>query len=205
MAHKRVTEEIKLEGIRMMWRNFRGEKKQFNEAGKRNFAIPLDEELALELSAIGWNVRMKEKENDEGRLEKLYHLSVNVKMNGKNPPRIFMITMNLDGEPRRTQLDEDTVGLLDFAEFDNVDVIIRPYNYDFNGKKGVAHYLKTLFATLHVDDLEKKYGHIPIESGTLELEAGEDGDIIDVEGEWVEDDNAIKAAGSARYALGMGD
>lgn len=190
MAYKRVTEEIKLEGIRMMWRNLRGEKKQFNEAGKRNFAIPLDEDLALELADIGWNVRMKEKANDEGKLEKLYHLAVNVKLDGKNPPRIFMITWGPDGEPRRTQLDEDTVGLLDFAEFDNVDVILRPYNYDFNGKKGVTHYLKTLFATLHVDDLEKKYAHIPIETtGALELEAGEDGDLIDVEGgEWIEDD-----------------
>lgn len=188
MVHKRVNEEIKLEGIRMMWRNLRGEKKQFNEAGKRNFAIPLGEDLALELADIGWNVRMKEKANDEGKLEKLYHLSVNVKMDGKNPPRIFMITMGPDGEPRRTSLDEDTIGLLDFAEFDNVDVIVRPYNYDFNGKKGVTHYLKTLFATLHVDDLEKKYAHIPIEDGALQLEAGEDGDVIDVEGEWVEDD-----------------
>lgn len=190
MVYKRVTEEIKLENIRMMWRNLRGEKKQFNEAGKRNFAIPLEEDLALQLAEIGWNVRAKEKANDEGKMETLYHLSVNVKLDGKNPPRIFMITWGPDGEPRRTQLDEDTVGLLDFAEFDNVDVIIRPYNYDFNGKKGVTHYLKTLFATLHVDDLEKKYAHIPIETaGVLEIEAGEDGDLIDVEGgEWIEDD-----------------
>lgn len=174
MAFKRVEEEIKLEGVRLIWRNFAGEEKPFNAAGKRNFAIPLEEELAKELAAIGWNVKEKEKDG-----EMLYHLPVTVKF-GKKPPRLFMITKSKN---KRTPLDEDTAMLLDVAEFENVDVILRPYNWDVQGKQGVSAYLKTLFATIREDELELKYDHIPIDGAPLEIE-----NIIDVEGEWVDDD-----------------
>lgn len=189
MARKRVTEEVKLEGIRMIWRNFQGEKKMYNDEGKRNFAIPLDEDIALDLKHLGWNVKGKERINDEGKTETLYHLGVTVKLDSKIPPTLFVIAMGADQKLKKTQLDEFTVGLIDYAQFDNVDVILRPFNYDFNGKQGVTCYLKTFFGVLHQDDLEKKYAHIPIEDagGSLEIEAG-DG-VIDVEGtEWVEED-----------------
>lgn len=180
---KRVREELKLENIRMIFRNFAGEEKMYNDKGKRNFAIPLEEDIAKELAEIGWNVRGKDRVNDDGQTETLYHLPVTVKMDGKVPPRIFMITKSKNS---RNQLDEDTVGLLDYAEFDMIDVILRPFNWDVNGKQGVTAYLKTLFATIREDDLEKKYAHIPEEGAPLALEAGDD--IIDVEGEWVDDD-----------------
>lgn len=192
MAHKRVEGAIDFEGISMTWKNFRGEKGKFNEKGKRSFAIRLDEDQALDLIEIGWNVKIREYEDDEGKMVKRYFLPVNVKMDGKVPPRIFMITMvyNHDTqqeEPRRTLLTEETVGLLDYAQFDNVDVKVRPFNYDYNGNQGVNHYLSLLFATLHVDDLEKKYAHIPMDAGAPELESAEE-DILDVESWDVEDD-----------------
>lgn len=177
MAYKRVNDEIKLEDVRLIWRNFAGEERQFNTKGKRNFAIPLEEPLALELEEIGWNV--KAKQQDDGST--LYHLPVTVKMDGRVPPRLFLITKSKN---RRTQLDEDTIMLLDYAEFDAVDVILRPFNWDVQGKQGVAAYLKTGFFIIHEDDLEKKYSHIPIEGAPLEIE-----NIIDVDADWVEDDD----------------
>lgn len=205
--YKRVNDEIKLEGVRLIWRNFAGEAKQFNDAGKRNFAIPLEADLAGVLYETGWNVKEKEKVNDEGQMERLYHLSVTVKMDGRVPPRIFMISRTANNEPRRTPLDEDTVALLDYAEFDSVDVILRPYNWkNSRGEQGVSAYLKTLFATLHQDDLEKKYAHIPIE-GALELEAGDDADTLSDTG-WVNDDSEDPWATNEereRKALPRGD
>lgn len=166
---KRVKDEIKLEGVRLIWRNFAGEARQYNAEGKRNFAIPLDEETAKHMRDLGWNVKSKETEFD-GVMETLHHISVNVKMDGKVPPKIFVITKSKN---RRNALDEDTVSMLDWAEFDTVDVILRPYNWVVNGNEGVSAYLKTLFAVLHEDDLEKKYAHIPEDDGTLAIEAAD--------------------------------
>lgn len=178
--YKRVDGELKLENVRLMWRNFAGEAKQFNAEGKRNFAIPLDEDFALELREIGWNVQDNSKKVDRGEADELlYHLGVTVKMDGRNPPKMFLITKSKN---KRTPLDEDTVMLLDYAEFDLVDVILRPYNWEMSGKQGVAAYLKTGFFIIREDDLEKKYAHVPLDSGPLEIE-----NVIDVEGEWEED------------------
>lgn len=170
----RVDEEIKLENVRLIYRNFAGEERQFNVAGQRNFAIPLDEDLATHLAGIGWNVKKKERVVD-GEIETLYHLPVKVKMDGRVPPKVFTITKSKN---RRNQLDEDTVGMLDWAEYETVDVILRPFNWDVNGKQGVTAYLKTLFMVLHEDELELKYSHIPEDGDPLALE---DGSVIDLD------------------------
>lgn len=192
---KKVRDELKLEGVQLQWKNFRGEKGQYNEAGKRNFSIKLTEEQAGDLRDIGWNVRDNKRKVDAGEHDELkWHLPVNVKMDGKYPPRIFLIAFGPDGQPRRTQLDGESVGALDFVRFANVDLIIRPNNYDFAGRQGVTAYLVTLYATLLQDDLEKKYAHIPLEEPrkNIELDEGDDG-IIDVEGEWEDDLPALPA------------
>jgi hypothetical protein len=196
--YKRVRDEVKLEGISLIWRNFAGEKKLYNENGKRQFAIPLEEEMALELYFAGWNVKdNSNKVNDptHSAEEVLYHLDVTVKMDSKVPPRLFVVAKKWSEKEQgqisvRTLVDDIDVPLsiLDFAPIDYADVILRPFNWDVNGKQGVSGYLKTLFAFLRVDDLEAKYAHIPIEGPEqqLEIEAGED--ILDVEGgEWLED------------------
>jgi len=76
------------------------------------------------------------------------------------PPKITLIT----GTGRQF-LDEDTVNILDWAEFESVDLIVRPYNWELNGKIGVKAYLKTMYVTIVEDELAKKYRDVPI-SGT---------------------------------------
>lgn len=181
MTHKRVNDEIMLEDVRLIWRNFAGEEKQYNAKGKRNFAIPLEDELAQQLLEIGWNVKSKTRVNDEGVEETLHHLPVTVKMDGRVKPRLFMVTKSKNS---RVLLDEDTVQLLDFAEFDKVDLKLRPFNWDVQGKQGVSAYIKNGFFTLREDELELKYADVAIE-GTVEhlaIEAGAeydfDGDVV---------------------------
>lgn len=209
--YKRVQDELTLLGVKLQWRNFAGEERLFNEKGKRNFAIPMDMETALQLREIGWRVRDNEEKVLDGRAQELmFHLDVTVKMDGKVPPRIFMITKKWSEKkqemiPMRTLLDEEIVGLLDYAEFDNVDLILRPYNWKMkgSGKEGVTAYLKTLYATLHQDPLDEMYAHIPLDTEIGEQLAIEPPDDF-LEGEVVAEWDNVEIDDNGRLALERG-
>lgn len=148
---KRITDQEMFEDANIGFRNFSGEERQFNDKGKRNFILYLNPERAKDMEEKGWNVRYtKPRDPDD---EPRGMLQVAVKFD-PIPPNIVMITSS-----GQTKLDEDTVGILDTAELGNVDLIVRPYNWEMNGKSGVKAYLKTMYATIIEDDLEKKYAH----------------------------------------------
>lgn len=144
---------VQIEGAQIIYRNFSGKEGRYNDPGQRNFAVVLDPETAAAMDADGWNVK-QEKERDEEGYEPRFFLPVKVNYKFR-PPRVVMITSK-----GRTDLDEDTVGTLDWATFANVDLIINPSHYDVNGKAGIAAYLKTMFVTLEEDDLERKYAQM---------------------------------------------
>jgi len=58
---------------------------------------------------------------------------------------------------RMIKLGEDTVGILDDIDISNVDLDIRPFNYDVNGKTGVAAYLESMCVTQVVDRFALRY------------------------------------------------
>lgn len=150
---KKVTSNIEIEDVRMIWKNFTGKKTDFNAEGNRNFHVVIPIELAEALISDGWNV--KEKPAREEGDEPFYHLEVSVKFE-PFPPNITLLSSR-----GRTRLDEVTVQLLDTADIASCDIVIRPYNYDFNGKQGVKAYLKNLYVTIEEDSFAKKYADIP--------------------------------------------
>lgn len=183
--HRRVENDLSFDDARIIFRNFAGEERLYNNAGQRNFSVALDEETALALMKEGWNVKAGKEPTEEG-MERLYHLKVNVKMNSKNPPKLFVVSKSKN---IRTLLDETTAMVLDYAEFDRIDLLIRPYNWDVQGKQGVSAYLKTGGFVLHEDDIELRYAHIPFEGETPpELENHIDAQVESDTG-WM-DDNA---------------
>ena len=138
-----------VEDGRIIFRNFTGKEGQYNREGDRNFAVILDSDVAEQMLEDGWNVRYLTA-REEGEADTPY---IQVAVNFKNrPPRVVMITST-----SRTQLDEGSVDVLDWAEIQSADLIARGYEWTVNGKSGVKAYLQSLFVTIEEDALEKKY------------------------------------------------
>lgn len=145
----KVTREIMIENAEIRFRNFGGAKDQYNPNGKRSFVVLLNLEDAADLIGEGWNVKYL-KPLEEGDAPRPY-LNVEVKY-GVAPPVITVISGH-----KKTRIDEETVGMLDWAEIENVDLIIRPYNWSMSGKTGVKAYLKKMYVMIKVDKFEEKY------------------------------------------------
>ena len=148
-----VNSNIRIENANIAFRNFSGKEGKFNPAGRRNFCVIFDNDIGEKLHEDGWNIRYL-KSRDEDEPDRPY-LQVAVSFD-KIPPRIILITR--DG---KTNLDEDDIDILDWAEIKNVDMIIRPYNWELNGRTGVKAYLKTMYVTLVEDEFESKYYDVP--------------------------------------------
>lgn len=153
---------VVLEGVRLVFKNFAGEEGQYNRKGDRNFSVVLTDEQADDLIRDNWNVKRKPP-REEGD-ENFNHLPVAVSFKGR-PPRLVLIVNVPDGNggmvARRTQLDEDTCEMLDYADAANVDLILRPYDWAVSGKTGRKAYLHAIYVVLNQDELEVKYASIP--------------------------------------------
>ena len=141
---------LNIENAHIMFKNFSGKGSQFNREGDRNFCVRIDDaDLARSLRNEGWNVKqLRPRDEDE---EGTYYLQVKVSFK-VSPPRVYMIAGK-----KKTLLDEEAINSLDYAEIQSADVIITPYNWEINGKKGVKAYLKIAYITIEQDAFAAKY------------------------------------------------
>lgn len=138
-----------IEDAEIIFRNFEGKEGMYNVKGDRNFSVILPPDLAAKMDKDGWSVKVLKarEETDEDRY------IIEVKVSFKNrPPRVVMMTSRA-----RTNLGEDSVEVLDWANIAQADLICRGYDWDVNGKTGTKAYLQSLFVTIQEDYLEKKY------------------------------------------------
>ena len=143
------TENIVIENARLIFKNFAGEESKFNRKGNRNFCVILDGESADDLRDMGWNVKALRPRDDED--EPTYYLQVTVAF-GNFPPKVIMIAGKT-----KTPLDEDSIDTLDYAEIANVDLIIRPYHWEVNGKEGRSAYLQAMNVIQNIDRFGAQY------------------------------------------------
>lgn len=144
---------IVFENAQIIFRNFSGKEGTYNREGDRNFCLLLNEDQAEAMVSAGWNVKaLKPREEDDVPQP---YLEVKVNFRFK-PPRILLITSR-----GRTDLDEESVSLLDWAEIKNVDLIVNPYEWEVSGKNGIKAYLKSIYVTIYEDELEMKYVDVP--------------------------------------------
>ena len=153
-----VNNKIKIENARIGFRNFGGKESQFNLAGRRNFCVFLEDELAQTLQEDGWNVRWLQPRDDQEKEQGYLQVEVSYK---NIPPTITMISSS-----GRTLLDETSVSVLDWAEIEEIDLVIRPYNWEMhvgtkNEKRGVKAYIEKMYVKIVEDEFEKKWANSP--------------------------------------------
>lgn len=146
---------VSLEGVRIGFRNFEGREGMYNKKGERSFAVFLPRDLADTMAADGWNVKSpKENPNpvdpDEDTRDPYIQVSVGFDF---YPPNIFLIS---NGTP--TKIGEHEVAMLDWAEIENVDLVLRPYEWSVNRNSGIKAYLKAGYFTIVTDRFAQKYG-----------------------------------------------
>ena len=144
-----VQKKLVVENAEIRFRNFSGKETEYNRNGTREFTIFFDEKKAEELEDLGWAIRWREPVNEGD--ERKGKLRVTVRFDNY-PPKIMLISGK-----SQTYLDEESVGIIDTAELENVDLVIRPYNWTVNGKSGTKAYLDSGYFTIIEDELAKKY------------------------------------------------
>lgn len=140
---------LSVENARIIFRNFAGKESKFNPKGKRNFCLLLDEDSAEELKDQGWNVKALAPKDPDSDPQPYIQVAVAFE---NFPPNVWLISGK-----KKTKLDEETVSVLDYAEIQNVDLIINPSRWEVSGKCGVKAYLKTMYVTIVENEFEKKY------------------------------------------------
>ena len=147
---------ITIENAHIIFVNMQGSRQTYNDEGRRNFNVLLTEEQAEAMRDLGVNVRVRASKYEDGENQNL--LKVNVNVNSKYPPKVYMMTpggqLNL--------LSVDMYALIDQAaeehRIENVDLTFRAYKSPLRtDDRGLSAYLNSMVVTIEEDPLLKKY------------------------------------------------
>ena len=141
---------LQIDDARIIFRNFSGIGSKFNREGDRNFAVVIDDEdIKDALVEAGWNIKIKPA-RDEDDIPFMY-LPVKVKFNDRGP------SVYLKTGDTINKLNEETIDCLDNVDILGVDLDIRPYDWEVNGKEGRTAYLQSIQVTQEIDRFAERY------------------------------------------------
>ena len=141
---------LQIDDARIIYRNFSGAPSKFNREGDKNFALVIDDEdICDALVNDGWNVKIKPP-REEGDNPFMF-LPIKIKFNDRGP-RVYLKTgRNVN------KLDEETVSILDNVDILSVDLDIRPYDWEVNGKEGRTAYLQSMQVEQEIDRFAERF------------------------------------------------
>lgn len=135
---------LMIDDARIVYRNFSGAGSRYNREGDRNFAVVIpDQEIADALIENGWNVKIKPPREEGDNL--FMYMPVKVKFNDRGP-NVYLVTGK-----RMNKLDEESVSCLDDVDIQSVDMDLRPYDWEVNGRSGRTAYLQSIKVTQRID------------------------------------------------------
>ena len=141
---------LQIEDARIIYRNFAGIGSKYNREGDRNFAVIIpNQEIADELIADGWAVKIKPPRDDDD--SPFMYLPVKVKFNNRGP------AADVKSGNSVQRLNEDTIGMLDEIDIQSVDMDLRAYDWEVNGKTGRSAYLQAINVIQNIDRFGAQY------------------------------------------------
>ena len=144
---------LQIDDARIIFKNFEGRGDKFNREGDRNFSLLIEDPNTAEaLQREGWNVKIKEgRDEDDGPFMRL---PVKVKFTDYGP-NVYLISGG-----RRVELDEESIGCLDNIDIETVDMDLRPYDWDVNGRTGRTAYLQSMQVVQRIDRFAARYANM---------------------------------------------
>ena len=141
---------LQIDNAKIIFKNFEGRGDKFNREGDRNFSLLIeDPDTADALAREGWNVKIKEgRDPDDGPFMRL---PVKVKFTDYGP-RVY-----LNSAGNVTELDEESIACLDNIDIETVNMDIRPYDWEVNGKTGRTAYLQSMEVVQRIDRFAARY------------------------------------------------
>ena len=150
---------LQIDDAKLVYRNFSGVGSKYNREGDRNFALIIpDQETADALIndtneyGVGWNVRIKPPREDGD--EPFMYLPVKIRFNDRGP-NVYLQTGNA-----RNKLDAESIGCLDNIDIESVDMDLRPYDWDVNGRTGRTAYLQSMQVVQRIDRFAARYANM---------------------------------------------
>lgn len=151
-APKSILQIDDIDGHQIIFKNFEGRGDKFNREGDRNFSLRIDDpDTADALIKEGWNVRIKEgRDEEEGPFMRL---PIKIKFTNYGP-NVYLRTGD-----RVNELDEEGIACLDNIDIDSVNMDIRPYDWDVNGRTGRTAYLQSMEVVQRIDRFAARYAN----------------------------------------------
>ena len=141
---------LQIEDARIIYRNFAGIGSKYNREVDRNFAVIIpNQEIADELIADEWAVKIKPPRDEDD--SPFMYLPVKVKFNGRGPAAYVKSGNSVQ------RLNEETIGMLDEIDIQSVDMDLRAYDWEVNGKTGRSAYLQAINVIQNIDRFGAQY------------------------------------------------
>ena len=155
MASKLERKPIVLRNIGVLFRNFSGEARRYNNAGDRNFNAAVSEEQAAMLRDMGFYIRDLPPRDEFSEPTHCLKVKVSYRF---DPPNVKLSTSRCVRE-----LTEDTIDELDHVSIEHCDISIMPSGWtQADGRSGVTAYLWSMRAAMLEDPLDYDEAGMPL-------------------------------------------